>query len=220
MSPPRVICLTLGLSDTCQFIHICTTFTDIYARKKNIVAETYAEEMRVLYVAFTRAKEKLYMTGCVKDADKFKAACDMYIIGDRRTFFASAIDTLKILVIALGRAYKSEVIQGKHGVTVTSLVMAGVWLVGTPKLREKMRGAIDALGGQSYSIEDMSVEQTEEKNRLRVALGQYRRLQLAGIYQSEHHNPVFQMAQRMEYRCQKTGSSETCSGGCRNKGRT
>lgn len=45
-----------------------------------------------------------------------------------------------------------------------------VGLVGTPKLREKMRVAIDALGGQSYSIVDMSVEQTEEKNRLRVAL--------------------------------------------------
>lgn len=45
-----------------------------------------------------------------------------------------------------------------------------IGLVGTPKLREKMRVAIDALGGQSYSIVDMSVEQTEEKNRLRVAL--------------------------------------------------
>ena len=45
-----------------------------------------------------------------------------------------------------------------------------VGLVGTPKLREKMRVAIDALGGQSYSIVDMSVEQTEEKNRLRSAL--------------------------------------------------
>lgn len=45
-----------------------------------------------------------------------------------------------------------------------------VGLVGTPKLREKMRVAIDALGGQSYSIVDMSVEQTEGKNRLRRAL--------------------------------------------------
>ena len=45
-----------------------------------------------------------------------------------------------------------------------------VGLIGTPKLREKMRVAIDALGGLSYSIVDMSVEQTEEKNRLRVAL--------------------------------------------------
>ena len=33
-----------------------------------------------------------------------------------------------------------------------------------------MVAAIDALGGQSYSIVDMSVEQTEEKNRLRMAL--------------------------------------------------
>lgn len=45
-----------------------------------------------------------------------------------------------------------------------------VGLVGTPKLREKMRVAVDALGGQSYSIVDMSVVQTEEKNRLRSAL--------------------------------------------------
>ena len=37
-------------------------------------------------MALTRAKEKLYMTGCVKDADKFKAACDMYIIGDRMNY--------------------------------------------------------------------------------------------------------------------------------------
>ncbi len=51
-----------------------------------------------------------------------------------------------------------------------SLQNVHVGLVGTPKLREKMRVAIDALGGQSYSIVDMSVEQTEEKNRLRVAL--------------------------------------------------
>lgn len=43
--------------------------------------ENYAEELRVLYVALTRAKEKLYMTGCPKSLDKFKENCGIYAIG-------------------------------------------------------------------------------------------------------------------------------------------
>jgi ATP-dependent helicase/nuclease subunit A len=39
-----------------------------FKRKKKM--EMLAEEMRVLYVAFTRAKEKLYLIGTLKDADK------------------------------------------------------------------------------------------------------------------------------------------------------
>lgn len=38
--------------------------------KETIRKEMLAEEMRVLYVALTRAKEKLYMVGTVKNADK------------------------------------------------------------------------------------------------------------------------------------------------------
>lgn len=38
--------------------------------KKKIKMETLSEEMRILYVAFTRAKEKLIMTGAVKDIKK------------------------------------------------------------------------------------------------------------------------------------------------------
>jgi len=38
--------------------------------------EMYAEEMRVLYVALTRAKQKLYITGCVNDVDKTLEKCD------------------------------------------------------------------------------------------------------------------------------------------------
>lgn len=45
--------------------------------------ENYAEELRVLYVALTRAKEKLYMTGCPKSLDKFKENCGIYAIGSR-----------------------------------------------------------------------------------------------------------------------------------------
>jgi ATP-dependent helicase/nuclease subunit A len=39
-----------------------------FKRKKKM--EMLAEEMRVLYVAFTRAKEKLYLVGTLKDAEK------------------------------------------------------------------------------------------------------------------------------------------------------
>ena len=42
------------------------------ALKKQIYNESLAEEMRVLYVALTRAKEKLYITGISKDYDSEK----------------------------------------------------------------------------------------------------------------------------------------------------
>jgi ATP-dependent helicase/nuclease subunit A len=38
--------------------------------KKKLKIETLSEEMRILYVAFTRAKEKLIVTGMVKDIEK------------------------------------------------------------------------------------------------------------------------------------------------------
>lgn len=40
------------------------------AIKRRIISENISEEMRVLYVALTRAKEKLFITGTVKDLDK------------------------------------------------------------------------------------------------------------------------------------------------------
>ena len=40
------------------------------AIKNKILTETLSEEMRILYVALTRAKEKLYITGLKKDYDK------------------------------------------------------------------------------------------------------------------------------------------------------
>jgi ATP-dependent helicase/nuclease subunit A len=38
--------------------------------KRKLKAETLSEEMRILYVAFTRAKEKLIITGMVRDVEK------------------------------------------------------------------------------------------------------------------------------------------------------
>lgn len=47
------------------------SYSTIYkeAIKKKIKLESLSEEMRILYVAFTRAKEKLIITGCVNDIE-------------------------------------------------------------------------------------------------------------------------------------------------------
>ena len=44
--------------------------------KKKILLESLSEEMRILYVAFTRAKEKLIITGAIKNIEKY---CNKYI---------------------------------------------------------------------------------------------------------------------------------------------
>jgi ATP-dependent helicase/nuclease subunit A len=49
-------------------INYSTIFKE--AIKKKIKLESLSEEMRILYVAFTRAKEKLIITGCVNDIEK------------------------------------------------------------------------------------------------------------------------------------------------------
>ena len=41
-----------------------------FAIRQKLRLETLSEEMRILYVAFTRAKEKLILTGCVRDVNK------------------------------------------------------------------------------------------------------------------------------------------------------
>lgn len=45
------------------------------AIKQKIKLETLSEEMRILYVAFTRAKEKLIITGATKSVDKLASNC-------------------------------------------------------------------------------------------------------------------------------------------------
>ena len=42
-----------------------------YAIRKKVKLETLSEEMRVLYVALTRPREKLIITGSIKDINKY-----------------------------------------------------------------------------------------------------------------------------------------------------
>ncbi|MBE6072614.1 MAG: helicase-exonuclease AddAB subunit AddA [Clostridium butyricum] len=65
------------------------------AIKKKMRLETLSEEMRILYVALTRAKEKLIITGCVSDLQK----------SIEKWFNSSALDRNIIL--------PSEVLKGK-----------------------------------------------------------------------------------------------------------
>lgn len=68
--------------------------TDSFFKKIMAAAmesELYAEEMRVLYVALTRAKEKLYMTACVNDLEKYKTARNAYVDGADRMSYAAVM---------------------------------------------------------------------------------------------------------------------------------
>lgn len=63
---------------------------------KNVIAsrmkvELYAEELRVLYVALTRAREKLYMTACVDSLESFKESCDIYSFGGQNVSYAAVM---------------------------------------------------------------------------------------------------------------------------------
>jgi len=66
--------------DTEKRIRAATIHKKMISRETKV--DLYGEEIRALYVAFTRAKEKLFITGTVKDADR---AMDRWILeGDTR----------------------------------------------------------------------------------------------------------------------------------------
>ncbi len=49
---------------------------------RQIHREEYQEEIRILYVALTRAKDLLYLTGCVRDGEKFLESRETGLTGD------------------------------------------------------------------------------------------------------------------------------------------
>lgn len=58
---------------------------------RRIISETYAEEMRILYVALTRAKEKLYMTACFGDLDKYVENREIWVCRDHERMDFTAV---------------------------------------------------------------------------------------------------------------------------------
>lgn len=77
------------------------------AVSQKLIQETISEELRVLYVAMTRAREKLYMIGTVKDAQKavegWQAVSDELLAGGWYSYSYEA--GLKIILIWSCRQY-------------------------------------------------------------------------------------------------------------------
>ncbi len=76
-----------------------------YAISKKIIIESLSEEMRVLYVALTRAKEKIILSACIKDIARRidvikryscdgKPAVNPYFLSKKRCFFDWIISAL------------------------------------------------------------------------------------------------------------------------------
>ena len=74
------------------------------AISQQIIHENKAEEMRVLYVAMTRAREKLIMTGCLRDFDKFKSYCTKQTNSSERTLPEHIITSAKSYLDWIGPA--------------------------------------------------------------------------------------------------------------------
>ncbi len=65
--------MAVSLRDDSGFVHYNTLLRKMLAKK--LTDSALEEEMRVLYVALTRAKERLYITAKAKDPDKVLAEC-------------------------------------------------------------------------------------------------------------------------------------------------
>lgn len=91
------------------------------AIKKKIKLETLSEEMRILYVAFTRAKEKLIITGATRDIDKTiqrwiqSASIEQNRISPSEVFKGKSY--LDWIGMALCQHQDSEIIREKVGTT-------------------------------------------------------------------------------------------------------
>lgn len=63
-------------------IKVPAFFKKVIARQTEL--ESLGEELRVLYVAFTRAKEKLIITGCIKDEEMLQQIREVYCGSNRK----------------------------------------------------------------------------------------------------------------------------------------
>ncbi|MPQ44130.1 helicase-exonuclease AddAB subunit AddA [Clostridium tarantellae] len=84
----------LGIGADCIDIEKRISYPTLqkYSIKKKIELETLSEEMRILYVAFTRAKEKLIITGATNDIIKSCGNwCNAAMINDNLTISPSKV---------------------------------------------------------------------------------------------------------------------------------
>ncbi len=77
--------------------------------KKQVRKEEVEEEIRILYVALTRAKDILYITGIVKDGEKFRENCSIQGTGDS-SYLAMIGDTYPMKLVHMAEIdYSKEI---------------------------------------------------------------------------------------------------------------
>lgn len=124
-----------------------------YAIRQKMKLETLSEEMRILYVAFTRAKEKLIITGSVRDAQKtcskWCAAADTS--EDKLPFYEmlQASNYLDWIGPALVRHEASQVLRNSAGPNVGSRIFSNelscwdikLWGIGATSVKKEAAAA-------------------------------------------------------------------------------
>lgn len=111
--PDIDIGLGIELTDPVRRIKMTTSVKQAVAKKK--LYETLAEEERILYVAMTRAKEKLIMTGIVNDVDEALSQdrgiirCSSYLDLVLHGFNNAGLASLKINTVSAGTLIDSKI---------------------------------------------------------------------------------------------------------------
>lgn len=147
--------LGLGLYRNDVTNHISYQTLSRQAISRQIIHEYKAEEMRVLYVAMTRAREKLIITGSVRSLDKFaQNACSQLAVEERNLpdyFIEKANSYLDWLGATVARH--------QDGQPIRKLVNAN----GSVILKDNSHWQVDFISELAPTVPKVTDEQTLEK---------------------------------------------------------
>ncbi|HOS69881.1 MAG TPA: helicase-exonuclease AddAB subunit AddA [Bacillota bacterium] len=127
------------------------------ALKYKIKLESLSEEMRILYVAFTRAKEKLIITGAVKDIAK----------STNRWKSSSGANTQKVpeFDVLRGRSFLdwicTALMRGNEGKPAEKLEGVEGWDIRFWNREEVLRGAVAEEHGKEELIDEAALSSAE-----------------------------------------------------------
>lgn len=106
----------MTLADYKGHWHKQTLLQKLIARQVHM--EEVQEETRILYVALTRAKDFLYMTGTVRDGEKYREFLEQGIIGEG-SYLEMIGQTQKLDIIDADRLSPGKKLQGKAKKRIT-----------------------------------------------------------------------------------------------------
>lgn len=152
-----------------------------YALQKEIQKEMLAEEMRVLYVALTRAKEKIVMVGTVPSFEKKREAWEMIANHDEallpRFSRAETIRYLDWVGPALMRHRDGHVLHGENGVDAS---------VPEEIVRDKSTWDVQVI--PAYKLLHVENEQKETKETIQTHIRDWDQMELNDAAFDTHVN--------------------------------